>query len=107
MKSYLDSAIDEKRIVLLELDVNGTASIQNLYPDNSFSIFIVPPNIEALRKRLKHRGSESPHNIEKRLKRFKKEMAFKDRFDTLLINDNIEVAKNEFLKKLNEIIKGA
>ena len=46
-------------------------------------------------------------NIEKRLKRFKKEMAFKDRFDTLLINDNIEVAKNEFLKKLNEIIEGA
>ena len=107
LKSYLDSAIDEKRIVLLELDVNGTASIQNLYPNNSHSIFIVPPNIKALRKRLKHRGSESTYNIEKRLKRFKKEMAFKDRFDTLLINDNIEVAKNEFLKKLNEIIEGA
>ena len=74
---------------------------------NSHSIFIVPPNIEALRKRLRHRASESPHNIEKRLKRFKKEMAFKDKFDTLLINDNIDVAKNEFLKKLNEIIKGA
>ena len=53
LKSYLDSAIDEKKIVLLELDVNGTASIQNLYPNNSHSIFIVPPNIEALRYRLK------------------------------------------------------
>ena len=93
-------------IVLLELDVNGTSSIQNLYPNNSHSIFIVPPNIEALRKRLKSRGSESQENIEKRLKRFKKEMAFKDKFDTLLINDNIEVAKNKFLKKLNEIIEG-
>jgi len=107
LKSYLDSAIYEKRTVLLELDVNGTASIQNLYPNNSHSIFIVPPNIETLRKRLKHRGSESTYNIEKRLKRFKKEMAFKDRFDTLLINDNIDVAKHEFLQKLNEIIEGA
>ena len=107
LKSNLDSAIDEKRIVLLELDVNGTSSILNLYPNNSHSIFIVPPNIEALRKRLKQRGSESQENIEKRLKRFKKEMAFKDRFDTLLINDNIKVAKNKFLKKLDEIIEGA
>ena len=107
LKSYLDAAIDEKKIVLLELDVNGTASIQNLYPNNSHSIFIVPPNIEALRYRLRHRGSESQQSIEKRLKRFKKEMAFKDKFDTLLINDNIEVAKNEFLEKLNEIIVGA
>ena len=107
LKSYLDSAIDKNKIVLLELDVNGTTSIQNLYPNNSYSIFIVPPNIEALRNRLKRRGSESPYNIEKRLKRFKKEMAFKDRFDTLLINDNIDVAKNEFLKKLNEITEGA
>ena len=107
LRSYLDSAIDEKRIVLLELDVNGTASIQNLYPNNSYSIFIVPPNVEVLRKRLKNRGSESSYNIERRLKRFKKEMAFKDRFDTLLINDNIGVAKNEFLKKLNEITEGA
>mgnify|MGYP003328182911 CR=1 FL=1 len=49
LKSYLDSAIDEKRIILLELDVNGTSSIQNLYPNNSHSIFIAPPNIEALR----------------------------------------------------------
>ena len=57
--------------------------------------------------RLEHRGSESPCNIEKRLRRFEKEMAFKDRFDTLLINDNIDVAKNEFLKKLNKIIEGA
>ena len=107
LKSYLDSAIDKKKTVLLELDVNGTESIQNLYPDNSHSIFIVPPNIESLRKRLKYRGSESEHGIEKRLRRFKKEMAFKDRFDTLLINDNINVAKNEFLQILNEIIEGA
>ena len=55
---------------------------------------------------MQKRGSETEENIEKRLKRFKKEMAFKDRFDSLLINDNIDVAKNKFLLKLNKIIKG-
>ena len=106
VKSSLDDAIMENKVVLLELDVNGTESIQNLYPENSYSIFIVPPSIENLRIRLQKRGSETEESIKKRLKRFKKEMAFKDRFDTLLINDNIDVAKNEFLLKLNKIIKG-
>ena len=105
VKSRLDDAIMGDKVVLLELDVNGTESIQKLYPENSYSIFIVPPSIESLRMRLQKRGSETEESIEKRLKRFKKEMAFKDRFDTLLINDNIDVAKNEFLLKLNKIIK--
>ena len=106
IRSGLDDAIKKNKVVLLELDVNGTKSIQKLYPNNSFSIFIVPPSMEILRMRLQTRGSETKESIEKRLKRFKKEMAFKDRFDTLLINDNIDVAKNEFLLKLNKIIKG-
>ena len=106
LKAYLDDAIRKNQIVLLELDVNGTNSIQNLYPNNSYSIFIVPPSIDILRRRLLNRGSESKCNIEKRLTRFQKEMSFKDRFDTLLINDNLEVAKIEFLEKLNDIIKG-
>ena len=106
VKRKLDHAILNREVVLLELDVNGTSSIQKLYPENSYSIFIVPPSIDSLRKRLQMRGSETEETIKKRLKRFKKEMAYKDRFDTLLINDNIEVAKNDFLMKLNEVIKG-
>jgi guanylate kinase len=106
VKKELDNAILNKKIVLLELDVNGTSSIQKLYPDNSYSIFIVPPSIESLKKRLQMRGSETEATIKKRLERFKKEMEYKDRFDSLLINDNIEVAKDEFLIKLNQVIKG-
>ena len=52
------------------------------------------------------RGSETEATIKKRLERFKKEMEYKDRFDSLLINDNIEVAKNDFLIKLDQVIKG-
>ena len=106
IKSELDKAILNDEIVLLELDVNGTQSIQELYPEHSYSIFIVPPSVDHLRKRLIKRGSESNKSIEKRLDRFQEEMDYKDRFDTLLINDNIQVAINDFIMIINEITKG-
>ena len=104
-KTKLNNSIKSKEIVLLELDVNGTTSIQKLYPDHSYSIFIVPPSIEHLRERLKNRGSETDKIIEKRLTRFNEEMMYKDQFDTLLINDNIRVAINDFIMMINKITK--
>ena len=106
IKYKLDDAIKNHKIVLLDLDVNGTMSICKLYPHHSHSIFIIPPSIEDLRKRLKSRGSEINTIIEKRLERFKKEMECKDRFDTLLINDNIQVAINDFIITIDKITKG-
>ena len=105
-KSELDKAILNEKIVLLELDVNGTMSIRKLYPEHSHSIFIVPPSVDHLRERLIKRGSETIKSVEKRLERFNKEMDYKDRFDTLLINDNIQVAINDFIMKINELTKG-
>ena len=106
LKSKLNNSIKNKETVLLELDVNGTTSVQKLYPNHSYSIFIIPPSINHLRSRLKSRGSETNETIEKRLKRFDKEMRHKDQFDTLLINDNIEVAIKDFITKVNNITKG-
>ena len=106
IKSKLDEAILNKKIVLLELDVNGTMTIRKLYPNHSHSIFIVPPSVNHLRERLINRGSETNKSIEKRLERFNKEMDYKDRFDTLLINDNIQVAINDFILIINKLTKG-
>ena len=106
LKSKLSDSIKNKETVLLELDVNGTTSIQKLYPNHSYSIFIIPPSINHLRQRLKSRGSETDETIEQRLRRFDKEMKHKDQFDTLLINDNIKVAIKDFISKVNYITKG-
>ena len=106
LKSKINDSIKKKEIVLLELDVNGTTSIQKLYPDHSYSIFIIPPSINHLRSRLKSRGSETNETIEKRLRRFDKEMKYEDQFDTLLINDKIEFAIKDFITKVNHITKG-
>ena len=81
-------------------------AIKKLYPNHSLSIFIVPPSIDDLRQRLMNRGTETRMSIDIRLERFNEEMKYKDRFDTLLINDNIEVAINNFLLIINKMIKG-
>jgi len=106
LRQNLNDAIKNNKILLLELDVKGTMSIIKLYPKHSHSIFIVPPGIDHLRNRLIKRGSETIELIEKRLRRFNREMMFKDRFDTLLINDNIKMAIDEFLDIINKIEKG-
>ena len=66
----------------------------------------MPPSVNHLRERLINRGSETNKSIEKRLERFNKEMDYKDRFDTLLINDNIQVAINDFIMIINKLTKG-
>jgi len=106
LSSNLNDAIRKNKILLLELDVKGTMSIIKLYPKHSYSIFIVPPGVDHLRNRLIKRGSETIELIEKRLRRFNREMMFKDRFDRLLINDNIEVAIDGFLNIITKIEKG-
>ncbi|SVB67161.1 uncharacterized protein METZ01_LOCUS220015, partial [marine metagenome] len=101
LKLNLDTAINNNRTLLLDLDVKGAMSIQNLYPEQSFSIFILPPSIDHLRRRLRKRGTDSESMIKTRLQRFEKEMEYKSKFDYLLINDDLEVAGRELIDVVN------
>ena len=106
LKSNLDTAIIQKGTVLLDLDVKGSMSIRSLYLEQSFSIFILPPSIDHLRGRLRRRGTDSELRIEKRLQRFEKEMEYKNKFDYVLINDNLEVATRELIDVVNGLKEG-
>ena len=105
-KSTLGNAIAENKTVLLEMDVKGAIRIKELYPENSFSIFIIPPSISHLRERLKKRGTDSEKRIEIRLQRFQQEMEFKDQFDHVMINENLNVATQELINVVNELKEG-
>ena len=85
------------------MDVKGSMSIKKLYPDNTFSIFILPPSLEELRARLKKRGTDSDERIEIRLKRYQQEIEFQDRFDAVMINEDLESAKFELINIVNEL----
>ena len=105
-KVSLEKAIEKKNVLLLEMDVKGSMRIKKLYPDNTYSIFIIPPSIDHLRKRLKNRGTDSEKRIEIRLKRFEEEMEFQKNFDYVMINEDLELAKIELNKTINKLKQG-
>ena len=88
------------------MDVKGSMRIKKLYPDNTCSIFIIPPSIDQLRKRLKNRGTDSEKRIEIRLKRFEEEMEFQKKFDYVIVNEDLELAKIELIKTINKLKQG-
>ena len=100
LSNTLNNAISSKELMLFDVDVNGAMSIKKIYPNNTLTVFILPPSIEDLKVRLINRGTDSQEVINKRLERTNKEMKFKDKFDTFMINDNLSSA----VEKLNKII---
>lgn len=104
--SNLENAIENDKIMLIEMDVKGSMSIKKLYPDQTFSIFIMPPSISQLRDRLRSRGTDSEKRINIRLKRFQEEMEFREKFDYVMINEDLDLAKIELQKTINKLKQG-
>ena len=102
----LNNAIEENKILLLELDVKGAMELKQSYPENSYSIFIIPPSIDHLRARLKKRGTDSDERIEVRLQRFEEEMNLKENFDQIMINEDLESAKLQLTNIINKVKEG-
>ena len=92
--------------MLIEMDVKGSMSIKKLFPDQTFSIFIMPPSISKLRERLRSRGTDSERRINIRLKRFQEEMEFREKFDYVMINEDLDLAKIELQKTINKLKQG-
>ena len=105
-KKAIDRIIQNNEMLLIEMDVKGALSIKKLYPNKTFSIFISPPSIEHLRKRLQKRGTDSNYRINIRLQRFKEEMKYVSRFDLNLLNDRLSVAKKQLIETILTIKKG-
>ena len=102
----LENAIKNDKIMLIEMDVKGSMSIKKLFPDQTFSIFIMPPSISQLRERLRSRGTDSEKRINIRLKRFEEEMEFREKFDFVMINEDLDLAKIELQKTINKLKQG-
>ena len=90
IKTYLDQGRD----VLLDLDKNGKDSLERLFPGNVVSIFLIPPGIEELKKRLITRGVESEEKLKVRLKTMKEELGWAIDYDYWVLNDEKELARD-------------
>ncbi len=95
LKSELHRIWDQDKTPLLDVDVKGGLNIQKLFPDTALSLFIEPPSIEELERRLKARGTETPESLKARINKASLELTFKKYFNNAILNDNLERACKE------------
>jgi len=110
LKSYIDKALVEGAYLLLDLDIKGGINVKQAYPEDSVSIFIKPPSVEALKERLINRGTDSEQEIRIRLDRMPEEMELGQQFDYQIVNSNLSDAVRAFTEIMNNdvyINKGA
>ena len=93
---FLDKGLMSGHDILLDIDVQGTVQILQRYPD-SITIFIMPPSLQTLRIRLESRGTESTEVIERRLKEAEKELARKDIYQHIVVNDQLSATIVELI----------
>ncbi|MFM8448475.1 MAG: guanylate kinase [Haliscomenobacter sp.] len=85
----------EKKDVIFDVDVQGALRIKAAYPAQSLAIFVKPPSMEVLAARLKSRQTESTESLETRLGKAAEELLFQNKFDYVLVNDELDIAVEE------------
>lgn len=105
LKSEVDRISKKGNNIIFDVDVIGGLNIKKQFGNQALAVFIAPPGIEELQKRLEKRGTDSPEMIEKRVKKADYELTFADEFDKVIINDNLESAKQEAVSVVREFLQ--
>ena len=95
LRSFVNENLEKNRNVIFDIDVNGALNIKKIYGERAKLIFIMPPDIETLKDRLKKRATESPEQIAERIKRVDLEIGKKNDFDYIVVNENLDKAVTE------------
>jgi guanylate kinase len=104
LKSQVERQLEAGQNVVFDVDVKGGVNIKKHYGDEAMSIFIQPPSIDELRRRLEHRATDAPEVIDQRIARAEFELTFADKFDKIVVNDDLEQAKADALKLVQDFI---
>ena len=105
LKSELQRIWNEHKIPVLDIDVKGAIHVQQQYPNSSLSLFIQTPSVEELKKRLESRGTETAESLAARVNKAAYELSFKDQFNKLITNDDLQRACAEAESIVAEFIK--
>ena len=105
LKSEVERIWDKGHVIIFDVDVKGGINIKKYYGDEALSLFIQPPSVEELRRRLEGRGTDTPEAISERLAKAEYEMTFAPQFDHVIVNDNLDVAKQETLQVVNDFLR--
>jgi len=105
LKSEVERILDSGHNVIFDVDVKGGCNIKKYFAHRALSLFIQPPSIEILRQRLEGRGTDTPEVIENRIARAQYELSFADKFDVVIVNDQLEEAENKALSAVKQFIE--
>ncbi len=97
---FIKNHLNKGEFMICDIDVQGALNIKKMFPKESSLIFILPPSMEELEKRIRQRGTDDNQVIEKRLKNAKKEVEFIENYDFIVVNDRFETALNLLLKTI-------
>lgn len=104
LKSEIDRISAKGKVLIFDVDVNGGINIKRYFGDEALAIFVMPPSIEELEKRLRSRGTESEESIQKRLDRSAKELDESYKFDVTIVNDDLDRAVAETKAVVEEFL---
>ena len=104
LKSQVDSQLAQGENVVCDVDVLGAQNIKRCYGAQALAVFVRPPSIEALRQRLQGRGTDTAEVIEQRIARAEFELSFADKFDTVIVNDDLATACREVEAAVKEFL---
>lgn len=105
LKSQVDAQLERGENVVCDVDVLGGQNIKAYYGDKALSLFIQPPSIEVLKQRLESRGTDAPEVIKDRLARAEFELSYADKFDKVVVNDNLKDAQSEALSLIKTFLE--
>jgi guanylate kinase len=105
LKSEIERIWQQGKHVIFDIDVMGGLRIKKKFPNKTLAIFVQPPSIEEMEKRLRNRQTDTEEKIQERVAKAELELQFAKDFDVILINDDLEVAKKEAEKLVSDFIK--
>jgi len=105
LKQQVENQRNQGLNVVFDVDVKGGVNIKRYYGDEALSLFIQPPSVAELRRRLEGRGTDSAEAIEQRLAKAEYELTFAPQFDHVIVNDDLEKAKQETLDIVSQFLK--
>lgn len=104
LKAQVERQREVGQNVVFDVDVKGGVNIKKYYGDEAMSLFIQPPSVEELRRRLEGRATDTPEAIQQRLDKAEYELTFAPKFDHIVVNDDLETAKQEALRLLKDFL---
>jgi len=104
LKAEVNRIWKDKKIAIFDIDVVGGANIKGMFPNETLSIFVMPPSIDILKRRLIERGDVSKEEIDVRIKKAESELDYASKFDNIIINNDLEESKKIALTLIKEFI---